>query len=113
MACSIFFSLIPVLLDGPPHGKDPLPLLGVGGVVVAGHGLDQAQDAGGGAGVAQVGAVEVTVLDHHHRGSRAGQLSRRPVTTQLLINLKSMEKEKKKQLIICNKSHLERRYLHL
>lgn len=57
-------SLSPVVLDGAAHGEDPLPLLGVGRVVVAGQRLHQAQHAGDGpvgrgAGRFGIGRVEV------------------------------------------------------
>ena len=57
-----------VILDDPAHGRYPLPLPGVGGVVVLRQLLGQPLHAGHGSPVAQVRDYHVSVLDQETRG---------------------------------------------
>ena len=58
----------PIVLDDPAHGRDPLPLPGVVGVVVLGQLLDLAAQAGHRPAVPQVGHQQLTVLYQRARG---------------------------------------------
>ena len=55
--------------------------------MVGREGLDEAADTGHGAGVAQVGAEEVAVLDQDGRRRRPRQLGGAAVRPQLIVNL--------------------------
>ena len=57
-----------VILDDPAHGCHPLPLPGVGGVVVLGQLPGQPLHAGHGPAVAKVRDYHVSVLDQETRG---------------------------------------------
>ena len=57
-----------VLLNDSPHGDDTLPLLGVGCVVIAGHGLAEAEHTGDGPRVAQIGHEDLAVFNHNNGG---------------------------------------------
>ena len=61
----------PVVLDDAPHGGDPLPLPGVGGVVVLRQLPRLGEDAGHGPAVPEVGHDHLAVLDEHTGGCTA------------------------------------------